>query len=218
MAERQRGVHPHFFGVTMLNLGLSRSIQDRPVEALRLSWKRPLEALEPTSAANRDSSRSCLGPTVLAQLGRLTERRRLVNDHTRVDLNLRTRSATCTGSSRVLRIHTGTRTERQALLEEADALPGSSQTPVDAGSGRGEVLDQAKRFDEASHARREHAGGTRRVSGSAVAASSTVAYSSGVVATLERGAASMHGSAQGSGRIAGDAIADLLLAFSRRRR
>ena len=36
MANRQRGVHPHFYGVTMLNLADSQILQDAPEFSARV--------------------------------------------------------------------------------------------------------------------------------------------------------------------------------------
>jgi LuxR family maltose regulon positive regulatory protein len=49
MAERQRGVHPHFYGVTMLNLAVSSTLQDQPEIAIDYA-REAIEALEGTSS------------------------------------------------------------------------------------------------------------------------------------------------------------------------
>ena len=58
MAEEQRGVYPHHFGVTMLNLGLVSILQDRPLDALaELDEARtPLKRLPRQSKRRRFSS------------------------------------------------------------------------------------------------------------------------------------------------------------------
>jgi hypothetical protein len=64
MAEEQRGVFPHHFGVTMLNLGLVSILQDRPFDALT-ELDEASGALEATSAAIETSSLLSLGPRCL---------------------------------------------------------------------------------------------------------------------------------------------------------
>ena len=49
MAERQRGVHPHFFGVTKLNLAILASLKDDQRSAIDLA-NEAIEALEETSS------------------------------------------------------------------------------------------------------------------------------------------------------------------------
>ena len=78
MAEEQRGVYPHHFGVTMLNLGLVSILQDRPIDALS-ELDEASDALQASSAAIETSSLFVLRAAVLAQLGRLTEAEALVN-------------------------------------------------------------------------------------------------------------------------------------------
>ena len=72
MAEQQRGVFPHHFGVTTLNLGLVSILQDRPFDALA-ELDEASGALEATSAAIETSSLFVLRAAVLAQLGRLID-------------------------------------------------------------------------------------------------------------------------------------------------
>jgi DNA-binding SARP family transcriptional activator len=49
MAEKQRGIYPHFFGVTMLNLALVSTLQDRPGDAIAHATE-AIDALEGTSS------------------------------------------------------------------------------------------------------------------------------------------------------------------------
>ena len=49
MAERQRGVHPHYFGVTMLNLAINPTLQDDPRSAIESS-NEAIDALDGTSS------------------------------------------------------------------------------------------------------------------------------------------------------------------------
>ena len=49
MAERQRSIYPHFFGVTMLNLALVSTLQDRPSDAITHAME-AIDALEGTSS------------------------------------------------------------------------------------------------------------------------------------------------------------------------
>ncbi len=82
MAEEQRGVYPHHFGVTMLNLGLVSILQDRPLDALT-ELDEAADALEATSAAIETSSLLVLRAAVLAQIGRLADAEALVNERAR---------------------------------------------------------------------------------------------------------------------------------------
>ena len=68
MAEEQRGVFPHHYGVTMLNLGLVSIVEDRPLDALP-ELDEAADALEATSAAIETSSLLVLRAAVLAQIG-----------------------------------------------------------------------------------------------------------------------------------------------------
>jgi LuxR family transcriptional regulator, maltose regulon positive regulatory protein len=78
MAEEQRGVYPHHFGVTMLNLGLVSILQDRPLDALS-ELDEASDALQASSAAIETSSLFVLRAAVLAQIGRLADAEALVN-------------------------------------------------------------------------------------------------------------------------------------------
>ncbi len=78
MAERQRDVHSHHFGVTMLNLGLVSILQDRPLDALA-EFDEAADALESSSASIEMSSLFVMRAAVLAQVGRLVEAGVLVN-------------------------------------------------------------------------------------------------------------------------------------------
>jgi DNA-binding SARP family transcriptional activator/tetratricopeptide (TPR) repeat protein len=49
MAERQKGVHPHFYGVTKLNLAVNAVTQDQPIQAVAHA-RDAIEALEGTSS------------------------------------------------------------------------------------------------------------------------------------------------------------------------
>jgi DNA-binding SARP family transcriptional activator len=49
MADHQRGVHPHFYGVTMLNLAVNLIVQDEP-QAARRAATDAIDALEGTSS------------------------------------------------------------------------------------------------------------------------------------------------------------------------
>jgi DNA-binding SARP family transcriptional activator len=49
MAERQRGFHPHFFGVTKLNLAVHAVSQDQPIAAIQHALE-AIDALEGTSS------------------------------------------------------------------------------------------------------------------------------------------------------------------------
>ena len=49
MADRQRGVHPHYFGVTLLNLAVNACVQDEPGIAVGFA-EEAIEALEGTSS------------------------------------------------------------------------------------------------------------------------------------------------------------------------
>jgi DNA-binding SARP family transcriptional activator len=49
MADRQRGLHPHYYGVTMLNLAVNSTVQDAPTVALEFA-REAIEALEGTSS------------------------------------------------------------------------------------------------------------------------------------------------------------------------
>ena len=72
MAIQQRDVHPHYFGVTMLNLGLISVLQDRPIEAL-VELDEAMSALDSTSASIETASLVVPRASVYAQVGRLSE-------------------------------------------------------------------------------------------------------------------------------------------------
>ena len=65
MAERQRGVYPHYFGVTMSNLAIIAICQDQP----RLAVTRADEAIE---ALSETSSRIELAAALMAKGHALT--------------------------------------------------------------------------------------------------------------------------------------------------
>ena len=72
MAAKQRNVHTHHFGVTMLNLGLISILQDHPSEALS-EFDEAAAALEATSASIETATLFVLRASTLAQTGSLNE-------------------------------------------------------------------------------------------------------------------------------------------------
>jgi LuxR family maltose regulon positive regulatory protein len=68
MADRQRSDHPHYFGVTMLNLAVTATIQGRPGQAIGYA-DQAIEALEETSAQIEISSALMTKATALTMLG-----------------------------------------------------------------------------------------------------------------------------------------------------
>jgi DNA-binding SARP family transcriptional activator len=74
MAQRQRGVHPHFYGVTMLNLATSQLLQNAPEPAL-VSSNEALEALEGTSSRIELSAAHISRAAALTLAGRYDEAR-----------------------------------------------------------------------------------------------------------------------------------------------
>ena len=123
MAEEQRGVFPHHFGVTMLNLGLVSILQDRPFDALA-ELDEASDALEATSAAIETSSLFVLRAAVLAQLGRLIDADALVNSAlARPDL--RTEADLVLEAAEYEDLY-GDPDRATAFLDEADSFPGLS--------------------------------------------------------------------------------------------
>ena len=68
MAERQRGVHPHFFGVTMLNLAIISTLRDEPRAAVAIA-NEAVDALEETSSRIELSAALMAKAHALAMLG-----------------------------------------------------------------------------------------------------------------------------------------------------
>jgi len=77
MAKRQRGVHPHFYGVTMLNLSITAIHQDQPGRALEHASE-AVEALEGTSSRMELSAAHMARAYPLALLGFEDEARQAV--------------------------------------------------------------------------------------------------------------------------------------------
>jgi DNA-binding SARP family transcriptional activator len=78
MAEQQRGVHPHFFGVTMLNLAIISTLRDE----IRLAFDFATEAIE---ALEETSSRMELAAALMARAYALTLLG--LNDEARVSID-----------------------------------------------------------------------------------------------------------------------------------
>ena len=68
MADRQRGVYPHYFGVTMLNLAVTAILKTNPA-AIELR-QRSHRALEETSSRIELSAALMAKATALTMLGR----------------------------------------------------------------------------------------------------------------------------------------------------
>ncbi len=77
MADRQRGVHPHYFGVTMLNLSIVSALQDEPESAIALADE-AIVALEETSSRIELSSALMAKATALVMVGRWDEARPII--------------------------------------------------------------------------------------------------------------------------------------------
>ncbi len=86
MAHRQRGVHPHFYGVTMLNLANSQILQDDPESAL-VSSNEAIEALEGTSSRMELSAALVARAVALTLAGRSEEAWATVERASTVDEN-----------------------------------------------------------------------------------------------------------------------------------
>ena len=68
MAERQRGTHQHYFGVTMLNLAVTSILQDNPPLAIEYA-SQAIEALQETSGRIELSAALMAKATALTMLG-----------------------------------------------------------------------------------------------------------------------------------------------------
>ncbi len=78
MAERQRGLHPHFYGVTQLNLSINEVNQDQPLAAVSHA-REAIEALEGTSSRIELSAAFAALAHPLTLLGQLEEARSALN-------------------------------------------------------------------------------------------------------------------------------------------
>jgi DNA-binding SARP family transcriptional activator len=74
MSERQRGTHPHYFGVTMLNLAVAQTALDEPMRALDCA-NESIEALSETASVIERSSAVMTKATALSMLGLASEAR-----------------------------------------------------------------------------------------------------------------------------------------------
>jgi ATP/maltotriose-dependent transcriptional regulator MalT/DNA-binding SARP family transcriptional activator len=72
MAERQRGTHQQYFGVTMLNLAVTAILRDDPTSAAGYA-REAIEALAETSSRIELSSAIMTRATALTMLGRMNE-------------------------------------------------------------------------------------------------------------------------------------------------
>ncbi len=72
MADRQRGVHPHYFGVTMSNLAVNSISQDQPERAINFA-DQAIDALEGTSSRIEMSAAFMAKGYAMTLLGRLGE-------------------------------------------------------------------------------------------------------------------------------------------------
>jgi DNA-binding SARP family transcriptional activator len=72
MAAKQRGIYPHFFGVTMLNLALVATLRDRPNDAIGLATE-AIDALEGTSSRIELAAAHMARGVAQAHLGALQE-------------------------------------------------------------------------------------------------------------------------------------------------
>ncbi len=77
MAGRQRGIYPHYYGVTMLNLAVNAMHQDEPGEAARFA-REAIEALEGTSSRIELSAAEMSLASPLTMLGLEVEARMVV--------------------------------------------------------------------------------------------------------------------------------------------
>ena len=84
MAERQRGVHPHYFGVTMLNLAIETISQDQPGLAIELA-DQAIDALEETSSRIEMAAALMAKGYALALLGRLDDAHIAIENAVRAD-------------------------------------------------------------------------------------------------------------------------------------
>ena len=121
MASRQRGVHPHFYGVTMLNLAESQILGDAPASAL-VSSNEAIEALEGTSSRMELSAALAARAMALTLAGRADEARATVQRASVID-------------------------ERETILDRADLLdsfldPDASKSILDSLAERSEAHAQ----------------------------------------------------------------------------
>lgn len=84
MAERQRGVHPHWFGVTMLNLSIVAMNQDEPAKAIEHA-REAIDALEPTSSLVELAAALMALAYPLTLLGHLAEAERAIDRANQLD-------------------------------------------------------------------------------------------------------------------------------------
>ncbi|MEA2620117.1 MAG: hypothetical protein QOC97_890, partial [Chloroflexota bacterium] len=84
MAQQQQGVHPHYYGVTMLNLAVNQMLEDDPESALATS-NEAIEALEGTSSRMELSAALVARAFALTLSGRVEESRPIVERASIVD-------------------------------------------------------------------------------------------------------------------------------------
>jgi len=84
MSEGQRGVHPHYFGVTMLNLSLIAVHLDQPLRAVEYA-REAIEALEGTSSQIELSAAYMALASPLALLGKELEAEQAIGRALRLD-------------------------------------------------------------------------------------------------------------------------------------
>jgi len=84
MAQQQQGVHPHYYGVTMLNLAVNQMLEDDPESALATS-NEAIEALEGTSSRIELSAALVARAFALTLSGRVEESRSIVERASIVD-------------------------------------------------------------------------------------------------------------------------------------
>ncbi len=77
MARHQRDVHPHYYGVTMLNLALTSTIQDNPQGAIDAA-DAAIEALDGTSSSMELSAAWMARGYALALLGLVDQSREAI--------------------------------------------------------------------------------------------------------------------------------------------
>ena len=117
MAEQQRGVYPHYFGVTMLNLAVNQTLQDDPRSAIQSS-NEAIEALDGTSSRLELSAALVARAVALTLIGELEESHATVERASGVD-------------------------EIETLLERADLLDSFDKT----GSGEVDLDSLAERSE-----------------------------------------------------------------------
>ena len=84
MAQEQRGIHPHYFGVTMLNLAASQILRDDPRSAIESS-NEAIEALDGTSSRMELSAALIARAVALTLVGQSDESRATVERASIVD-------------------------------------------------------------------------------------------------------------------------------------